>query len=311
MDDQRINDWKIKTGRQTLFYHKKCNLTFDCFHRSKSTIILSNIFSNNTGKSVNEWEQSFRSQYFAKGKEMASAKKIICLRSPQPRFRSFLMSKIVKPHATSILPLFYTESEKLVSFLCTDKNGIKFSKSLNSLFKIKSFHELQSHLSDAIYLSPFFAELNEHSKAHVLKFLEFVFSEYTLLDIKKVIERLSIVVDKSPFLDPHLMSQSFMSTFDINDYDYVLSVDNINFFSSQYKQITGFDFKYGESNKSQKNTIYNHKEVNAAGANIKDLQTLLKDRLTPSLESIFTPLISWKHFKLYEKDYIYILKSKT
>ena len=311
MDNQIINDWKIKTGRQTLFYHKKCDLTFDCFHRSKITIILSNIFSNNTGKSVNEWNQSLRSQYCAKRNEVASAKKVICLRSPQPRFRSFLMSKIVNPHLTSILPLFYTESETIVRFFCTDKSGINFSKSLNSLFRIESFPELKAHLSDAIYLSPIFATLNAHRKAQILKFFEFIFSEYLVLDIKKVIERLFSIVDKSPFLDPHLMSQSFMSTYSINDYDYILSVDNIEFFSSQYKQITGFDFKHGEANKSQKNTIYDYKDVNASGANIKDLQNLLKEKFTPSLESIFTPHISWKHFNLYENDYLNASKAKT
>ena len=83
----------------------------------------------------------------------------------------------------------------------------------------------------------------------------------------------------------------------------IIYYDNIEFFSSQYKQITGYDFKHGEANKSQKNTIYDYKDVNASGTNIKFAKPF-KREIYPFIRVNIHSSFSWKHFNLYENDYL-------
>lgn len=303
MDRTQINLWKSATRRHTLFCHRIGNVVFDCFPRSKSTLILSNIYSNNTGKSTNEWNQALRAQYLPSSEEIKSSKKIICLRSPQERFRSFLMSKIVNPHATSILPLFFTECPEIVKFLCDNSAGIKFSKSLNLLLNNADNARLFSELNTYIGSSPIFSKTSAHQRKYVLNFLHFAFNEYLKLDAETILKKLLIIVDKEPFLDPHLMSQSFLATFEPTTYDFVISVDNLHTFSIFYKEQTGFDFNFGKSNTSQKNTQYNFNESEIGHENVKNLRLQAAKKITPSLKSIFSPKNTWNHFKIYKKDY--------
>lgn len=307
MEKKNINLWKSRTGRSTLFFHQKSNIVFDCFPRSKSTLILSNIFSNATGKSTNEWSQVLRRKYIPSGEDIALSKKVICLRSPRERFRSFLISKIVNPHATSILPLFFLDNPKMVEFLCGNSAGIKFSKSINPLLNNVDNDELSSGLTRLINCSPIFAEVSNHKKIHTFNFLYYVFNEYLSFNVETILKRLFNIVDKNSLLDQHIMSQSFLSTFQLKEYDYVLSVDNLNSFSVFYKQKTGFEFTFGKKNTSQDNTQYLFSESEIGQESIEKLRLQTSKKITPTLSSIFSPKNTWEHFKMYEKDYAMML----
>ena len=310
MNKVEINDWKSKTGRETLFFHPKSNIVFDCFPRSKSTLILSNIHSNTTGESANTWNQILRARYVASKNNISLSKKVMCIRSPQERFRSFLISKIVNPHATSILPLFFSDSPDLVNFLCGNSSGIKFSKSLNLLLNNASSSKLSTDLHDAVNCSPIFSKANPHQRKDIFYFLNYIFNEYLSFNVETILEKLLTIVDKDPILDQHIMSQSFLSTFQLSDYDNLVSVDNLNSFAVFYKENTGFDFSYGENNTSQKNTQYLFNEYDCGHESIKDLRLKTKSKITPTLKSIFSPKNLWMHFKIYERDYDLMLRCR-
>ena len=118
MAKELINQWKKKHGRETLFLHKKANIAFDCFPRSKSTLIASNIFFNNYECEKEKWDNRMLKWNLIVDKTNAeSIQKVLCIRCPKARFRSYLLSKIVNPHVTSILPLFYSDHPKFVDFI--------------------------------------------------------------------------------------------------------------------------------------------------------------------------------------------------
>ena len=103
-------------------------------------------------------------------------------------------------------------------------------------------------------------------------------------------------MDKEPILDQHIMSQSFLSTFQSSDYDYLVSVDNLNSFAAFYKENTGFDFSFGEKIQARKTRNISSDEYDCGHENIIDLRLKNKSKITPTLKSIFSPKNRWMHF---------------
>ena len=84
-----LDEYKSKTGRNTLFVHRNAQLLFDCFPRSKSTLILSNVFRDNTKFGIGEWKQPLRKLLHPTADEVQNLPKVACFRSPKADLKVF------------------------------------------------------------------------------------------------------------------------------------------------------------------------------------------------------------------------------
>ena len=309
---ENINRWKTKTGRETMFLHKCSGIGFDCFPRSKSTLIGSNIFSNNYNDNNKKQDNRYIRRKIVVSKENINlTKKVLCLRCPEARFRSYLLSKIVNPHATSILSLFYSDYPEFVKYMLVSREGIKCAKSLKTVFEAQKLDSARDSITEKIMESRIVEKVGQHRISHIVYFLEHVVHAYKKMKTKDILKSLKVLDESNIYLDAHSMSQYSLATFDINQYDYILSVDRLEEFAIYYKELTGFDLAYGKENKSQNNTFITHKEEKCEDPNIEYLQARLQENVIPELGSVLNAGESlWQHFKLFEKDYIITSKFK-
>ena len=302
---ENINRWKADTRRETLFLHKKSCIAFDCFPRSKSTLIGSNIYSNNWDSPISDWDsKASRRKIIARKEDIDQATKVLCIRCPKARFRSYLLSKIVEPHALSILPLFYSDYPEAVRYLCSSIEGVRFTKTLNVYFSTQQVDSARNEILKKINADAVAEKIPVDHRNKITYFLEYAIHAYKKLKTTEILNRLKILHDSNIFLDAHSMSQYSLSTLEFNQYDYVACVDNLNEFSKFYKIQTGYDFILGSSNNSQSNTFITHKEITCPNPDIEYMQARLKENTIPELASILTAGDSlWEHFKLFERDY--------
>ena len=299
-----LDEYKSKTGRNTLFVHRNAQLLFDCFPRSKSTLILSNVFRDNTKFGIGDWKQPLRKLLHPTADEVQNLPKVACFRSPKSRFKSFLLSKIVNPHCTSILPLFHSKSPSIVEYLCCSRDGMSVAKRLNPIFKLADSRKIKEKVDVILQGSGSKVIADPLNLPMFCEFLDYVIANYKDLRVKDILKNLAQFVDRAPFMDSHYLSQVFLCSYDIHDYQKVTFVDDLELFSRRYKAWTGCNLEWGGKINCQPNSFYDRPSISMEDSRVATLQLCINSGYAPSLDAIFDDETADLHRQIYRKDYL-------
>ena len=257
-------------GPNCLFAHEPSRLIIDCFPRSGSTVVLSNLALHSLGiqthyqtNNVNQMRSRLHPS-----KPLDHYKySVLLVREPLDRLESFFLTKLCRGEPKSIIAFLSLVFPGLA--VLTEPHIAKIFKPF--FFKQVSLQTLAN--STPLSLSPSLL----HLIAEASNFLD----QLTFVDFLEFLGTHGFPRDK------HLTLQSQLKSFRLSEYTALFTTDDFSCFSDYYSRITrcNFDFKY---NQTQPNNRLQFKTMHVSShLSLAELQSLLHKSITPERYSLY------------------------
>ena len=274
---------------KTVFAHERSLSLIECFPRSGSSVILSNLAQHclnqkTSYKTVNI--NSMRHELYPK-KPIHEYKNFgLLVREPVDRFESFFISKICKGEPKSIMAVLALIDFELFELLSVTNLPI--------VKKLKPYFQSLSPTIDLLnhYLHPSFAMLGTKIHSLNLRLMDF--------EIKTFVQ---LILDNAIPPDIHLIPQSTLKKYQLCSYTNLFRLCNFEQFSDWYSNTTGDSFCHSY-NSTQPNNRLLFKKVNiSSSATVAEVRHLLNQTLSPAKYALITDEIRDEIINIYSGDF--------
>ena len=274
---------------QTVFAHEKSLSLIECFPRSGSTVVVSNLAQHCLNRKTSYSELNINSIRY----ELDPKKSIhqyknfgLLVREPVDRFESFFVSKICKGEPKSVMAVLALIDQELYQLLSV--NNLKFVK------KMKPYFQSLSPSLDLLnqYLHPSFSIHATKIHALNLRLMDF--------NIKSFVQ---LILDKAIPPDIHLIPQSTLKKYQLCSYTNLFRLCNFEQFTDWYSRTTGDTFSLSYNSTQPNNRLLFKKVDVSSFATVAEVRHLLHQNLSPAKYALITDEIRDKIISIYSGDH--------